>query len=133
MEFINYILYNPETGAITQWGRGQRPSSGTWCEIAELQDFSNYRMNTQTLVPEQKSTWSCVVNAIEIPADGVSEFVVTQIPSETQVTLRLPDQTQQNYRITDSELLITSEIPGKILLKFYHDLYQIPDIQAEFI
>lgn len=131
MSFIDYVIYNDQTGEITQWGRGIAPFTQPWIENT-VGDISGYRVNLQTLTLEPKTQVTLTLNKTQAQANGQDAILITGIPENTLVSFRI-NNISYATQIPDGELEITSPSPELVTLTWYHGLYTMAKTQVEFI
>lgn len=132
--YVDFAEYHKDTGQILNWGRGRPPRQPRlWVRNYENTDLRNYRVNLDSLVLEPKSQVEVTLSSVLVPADGVTELVITGIPANTNVYLQMPNNTRSTLMADGTDLEITSEVTGVLRITFWHGLYEIAAQEANFI
>ena len=132
--YIDFAEYDKNTGAILSWGRGRPPRQPRlWVHNYENADLRNYRVNLDSLVLEPKSQVTVTLSSVLVPADGVTELVISGIPANTNVYVQMPNNTRSTLIADGTDLEITSEVTGVLRVTFWHGLYLITAQEAQFV
>lgn len=125
---MRYALYDPVTGAITQWGYGEPPPGRPFVTHMIEGSLADYYVQ-----PGDKSVRPKLAMTLSWPASvpAGSEAVISGLPAGTKCDCYI-DRAPYHAEVDDGTLELTVPLPETVRIRFWHAHYCHDPIEVRF-